>query len=202
VGDVIRGLTYMHSLDVVHGDMKAVGYQPPRVTRRELNSLRQSNVLVDSEGRARLTDFGLATALHATRTSTTTGGAGSLRWMAPELLDPEKYDIPEPDANRPTKESDVYALAITIWEVSGVGLRACTGPPSHRHKIFNSEFPFSKMRDAKVIASVLSGLRPPRNEDVTGPRGLSDEVWASMVGWWDELPPARPMLAQSGSMEE
>jgi hypothetical protein len=38
--------------------------------------------------------------------------------MAPELIDPELYEIPYADANRPTKESDMYALGITAWEVS------------------------------------------------------------------------------------
>jgi hypothetical protein len=38
--------------------------------------------------------------------------------MAPELLDPDGFGICEDDAGRPTKASDMYALAITIWEVS------------------------------------------------------------------------------------
>jgi hypothetical protein len=38
--------------------------------------------------------------------------------MAPELIDPDRYEIDEDIAGRPTKESDLYALAITIWEVA------------------------------------------------------------------------------------
>jgi serine/threonine protein kinase len=49
----------------------------------------QTNVLVDAAGSARLTDFGLATSLAGTRTATTGSGSGSLRWMAPELIDPD-----------------------------------------------------------------------------------------------------------------
>jgi hypothetical protein len=37
--------------------------------------------------------------------------------MAPELLDPDHYGISEDEGGRPTKASDIYALAITIWEV-------------------------------------------------------------------------------------
>jgi serine/threonine protein kinase len=55
--------------------------------------------------------------LHATKTSTVSRGSGSLRWMAPELLDPDHYGISEDEGGRPTKASDIYALAITIWEV-------------------------------------------------------------------------------------
>jgi serine/threonine protein kinase len=74
--------------------------------------------LVDGKGHGRLTDFGLTAMLHATQTATTDRGAGSLRWMAPELLDPEEHGIPEDQAGKPTKESDIYALGITTWEVS------------------------------------------------------------------------------------
>jgi serine/threonine protein kinase len=72
---------------------------------------------VDGANRARLTDFGLAVVIHATMTSISTGG--SLRWTAPELLDPERYmtDIEEKNRGRATKQSDMYALAITTWEV-------------------------------------------------------------------------------------
>jgi serine/threonine protein kinase len=69
-------------------------------------------VLVDSQGRARLTDFGLASILIATATMST--GRGTVRYMAPELLDWETSD----STGRPTKESDAYALAITVWRVS------------------------------------------------------------------------------------
>jgi hypothetical protein len=44
--------------------------------------------------------------------------------MAPELLDPDRYGIGEDIAGRPTKESDLYALAITIWEVMRIS-RLC-----------------------------------------------------------------------------
>jgi serine/threonine protein kinase len=74
--------------------------------------------LIDENGHARLTDFGLTIMLHATKTATEARGAGSLRWMAPELLDPDGYGILEAEAGIPTKHSDIYALAMTIWEVT------------------------------------------------------------------------------------
>jgi serine/threonine protein kinase len=74
-------------------------------------------VLVDVAGQARLTDFGLALVLNATAAATGLGSGGSLRWMAPELLLPEQYQVKPEDEGKPTKESDLYALAITVWEV-------------------------------------------------------------------------------------
>jgi hypothetical protein len=37
--------------------------------------------------------------------------------MSPELLDPELFDIPESEGDRPTKQSDCYALGMVIYEV-------------------------------------------------------------------------------------
>jgi hypothetical protein len=55
--------------------------------------------------------------LLATRTGTDRS-SGTARWMAPELHDPELYNITGEEAGRPTKESDVYAMSLTIWEVN------------------------------------------------------------------------------------
>ena len=45
-------------------------------------------------------------------------GGGTRRWMSPELLDPERFGMPESENNRPTKQSDCYALGMVIYEVS------------------------------------------------------------------------------------
>ena len=37
--------------------------------------------------------------------------------MSPELLHPERFEIPESEDNRPTGESDCYALGMVIYEV-------------------------------------------------------------------------------------
>ena len=37
--------------------------------------------------------------------------------MSPELLDPERFGIPQSEGNRPTKQSDCYALGMVIYEV-------------------------------------------------------------------------------------
>jgi serine/threonine protein kinase len=62
---------------------------------------------VDSLGRARLTDFGLAITLNATIASATVHGVGTYPYMAPELH----------EDGRPTKASDVYALGMAAWHV-------------------------------------------------------------------------------------
>ena len=39
---------------------------------------------------------------------------GTDRWMSPELLVPEQFEISD---TRPTKQSDCYALGMVIYEV-------------------------------------------------------------------------------------
>ena len=43
---------------------------------------------------------------------------GTYRWMSPELLDPERFEMPKSEDNRPTRQSDCYALGMVIYEVS------------------------------------------------------------------------------------
>jgi hypothetical protein len=46
--------------------------------------------------------------------TTVRGGAFSVRWLAPELIHPEKFGLRECS---PSKESDTYALAMLMYEV-------------------------------------------------------------------------------------
>ena len=91
----------------------------------------KANILINKDRRACIADFGLSTitgvTTHATRASQVSlisndslmsfTGGGTRRWMSPELLDPEKFGIPESEDNRPTRQSDCYALGMVIYEV-------------------------------------------------------------------------------------
>ena len=104
-----HGLRYLHDQNpgLVHGDIKGVSQT---YTPKTLSNAPQANILIDSNGDARLADFGLMsiTESHAIANTTKKGEQGSLRWMAPELLGSEA---------KKTRASDVYALAMTILEV-------------------------------------------------------------------------------------
>ena len=45
----------------------------------------------------------------------TPGGPRAMRWSPPELLGTERS---EPKRSGPTKESDIYSMSMTIYEVS------------------------------------------------------------------------------------
>lgn len=70
---------------------------------------------MDENYNAVLADFGLITVISAVQVATaSTTGVGTVRWMAPELLLPEAYGLLH---SVPSKESDVYAFGMLIYEV-------------------------------------------------------------------------------------
>ncbi len=78
--------------------------------------------MVDENGNAIITDFGLSKIIEEITTDNTTVGtsffAGSTRWMAPELL----LALIEDDGVPPiTPASDVYAFASVCLEVNTLG---------------------------------------------------------------------------------
>jgi len=135
----------------------------------------QLNILIDQDGRARLADFGLLTiVLDSTyhTSSTTPKGAGTMRWMSPELLDPDRFGR---ENGRPTKESDCYALGMVILEV-------LTGNP-----------PFPNCNGVVVMRKVVEGEHPGR------PRGgegvwFTDDLWEMLERCWSPQPERRPTV--------
>src|SRR4029077_12252969 len=90
--DVLKGLGFAHAKGLVHRDIKP------------------SNVLVDTNGRPRLMDFGIAImAGGAEKSLTATGVAiGSPWYMSPEqILRPREVD----------RRTDIYALGIVLYEM-------------------------------------------------------------------------------------
>lgn len=78
---------------------------------------------MDNEGIPRIADFGLMTIIMDPDTimdaHTSTGKIGTLRWSAPEILDPSSFNL---KVRRPSKESDCYSLGMTIYEVHSAAL--------------------------------------------------------------------------------
>jgi len=138
---------------------------------------RKVNVLIDSECRARLADFGLAAVVDETTSKTTAANdklKGTIRWMAPELLLPEDFGfIGKFRKQLPSKDTDIYAIGMTIFEV------------------LTGSVPFTNDRNETVTLKVMRGTRPNRP-----PSGLSDTLWELLVATWvvqqAQEPPRRP----------
>ncbi|MCP4658081.1 MAG: protein kinase, partial [bacterium] len=87
--------------------------------------LKPANVMIDGDGRPRLTDFGLAALADSVQGEK--GSTGTLAYMAPEQLLGQAATI----------RSDLYALGLVTWELV-TGRRAVTGHPlkelARRHR--------------------------------------------------------------------
>ncbi len=87
---VARGLAAAHAASVLHRDLKP------------------ANVMIDREGRAVITDFGVARPTEELGDGVVTVGfVGTLRYLAPEVLEGAPFD----------ERSDLYALGVVLWEL-------------------------------------------------------------------------------------
>lgn len=145
--DMVQGLNFLHKHN-------------PTILHRDLKSL---NVLLDRKYAAKLADFGLS-AVKTESSSQSKGegakkGVGTLRWKAPELfgLKP-KYST----------KSDIYALAMTLWELASRAV------------------PYAEADDSDIKDEVKSGER----EEIDGdwPEDFAETIKVC----WKQKPEERP----------
>ena len=126
--------------------------------------------MVNTNGRAVLADFGLVNfAPDQPTLLSSCMEAGTVRWMSPELLDPEKYGFSK---IRQTKESDCYALGMVVYE------------------ILSGFTPFCADNSFAILRKVLEGERPKRPEGDAG-KLFTDGIWDVVVRCWEDQPKER-----------
>ena len=96
---IVAAVAHAHDRGVIHGDLKS------------------SNIMVGPDGRVTILDFGLAVRrdggpsgeeeADTTRPSPSSGAAGTVPYMAPELI----------RGQHPTVQSDVWALGVLLFEM-------------------------------------------------------------------------------------
>lgn len=119
---VAYAMQYIHSKKLVHRDLKSL------------------NVLLDADDYPKVCDFGMSREIG----DLMSGGVGTAQWMAPEVVNSEKYD----------EKSDVYSYGILLWE------------------LLTSDIPFRGLKDIQVVRAVgLDGKRPGIPQDC--PRKLN-----------------------------
>ncbi|KAJ7772980.1 hypothetical protein DFH07DRAFT_148774 [Mycena maculata] len=150
LSEIAQGLQYLHSRDIVHGD------------------LRGANILINQDWNACLADFGLSSFSNTTTSMHTSNRSGSIYWMAPELITPERFGL----KFARTPASDVYAFGCVCIELY-------TGRP-----------PFSELSDAAAMFRVINGERAGRP---AGTPAMSNILWQRVTECWAENPATRPI---------
>ncbi|CUA77250.1 hypothetical protein RSOLAG22IIIB_12626 [Rhizoctonia solani] len=145
----------MHSCNMIHGDLKAI------------------NVLVSSDGVAKISDFDFSIMKGASIlvfSESSNSRSGSARWSAPEIL------LAETPIR--TTQADIYALGMTMLE------------------IFAERVPYPEcQREFTIAKKVEKGTLPDR------PRQLQDNkrgniMWQLLLGCWNREPSHRPSSGQ------
>ncbi|KDQ07562.1 hypothetical protein BOTBODRAFT_596981 [Botryobasidium botryosum FD-172 SS1] len=146
-----RALAYLHGQNppVVHGNVKG------------------SKIFETSSG-----DFVLSGITETIRLSDAPKSRDGLRWMAPELFNPD-------EGESKTIYTDVYAFGMTIIE------------------LFTKQPPFMDMAyDIDVMISVIDHKRPSR------PDGIDRALWNIAEECWRYEPRSRPSMARVTTMLE
>ena len=86
---ILSAISLAHRNQIIHRDLKP------------------QNILVDSAGNCKITDFGIALALTETSVTQTNTLLGSVHYLSPE----------QARGNSATKKSDIYALGIILYEM-------------------------------------------------------------------------------------
>jgi len=151
--DASLGLLYLHSHSIIHGDLKA------------------ANILIDENGQACLSDFGLSKIKMHTSTLRSfkpdLSQHGTARWMSPEqMLD-----------GVTNNETDIYSFGMTMYEIY-------SGVP-----------PFSNTADPLLLQLVVEWGRRPRRPDNEA-NELDDQTWQLMEAAWHADPKHRPSASE------
>ncbi|KAJ7442744.1 kinase-like domain-containing protein [Mycena galericulata] len=159
LSDVLDGLSYLHSANVIHGDLCG------------------RNILMDENGRARLTDFGLASFIESDTSMKSTTRSGTTRWMAPELLRPA-----EGVHFRRTTASDVWAFGCVCCEIWSGG----DVPFGHLGKEMEILF--------AVFAADAKGMPYPNRPIDKAGNPMPNQLWELAQACWSLEPSERPLV--------
>ncbi|KAG2364535.1 kinase-like domain-containing protein [Suillus spraguei] len=151
--DVARGLQYLHSQSTIHGDLSG------------------NNVLVDQDGKASLSDFGLSLFLPEilSEALVPTNLYGTIAYMPPEYL------TSDDDDNPPL----VHSTASDVYSFGGIMLLVLEGKP-----------PYYYIRSMMRIMMMKSrGMTPRRPSESV----MSDSEWNFLRSCWSEDMDKRPL---------
>ncbi|CAE6414183.1 unnamed protein product [Rhizoctonia solani] len=163
---------HLHANGIVHGDIKPVIYSHPYFCMPTAEILElEDNILMTDHGEAQLADFGSAMLTHTDILDFTHTASFNftLRFAAPEVLKEESCAF--------TKESDIYALGMTMFN------------------IVSGQLPFSDKSALSFINAVINmKLQPSRPNFNNSLRSdvVKEEMWNLLQRCLTYAPEGRP----------
>lgn len=142
---IALGMEYLEGKHFVHRDLAA------------------RNCMIDSDMRVKVADFGMARDMHSAEYYKLTHRQKlPLKWMAPESIFDGKF----------SSKSDVWAFAVTCWEVFSLG-----------------RSPYSGLGPYELVPFIEGGNR------LSKPALCSEPMFAVLVPCWEKVPSKRPTFA-------
>jgi beta-lactam-binding protein with PASTA domain len=171
---VLAALEHAHVKGIIHRDVKP------------------ENILITSDGVAKVADFGLARALAESRVTAAPGTVtGTVQYLAPEQIEGEPADA----------RTDLYATGIVLYELL-VGRVPFSGETSVAiaYKHLRERVPPPSRANPMVPPSldraVLAATEPERNRRTPDAATMRRELAAAAA----ELPPAESLAAVAGAV--
>lgn len=162
LAEVARGVAYLHKQGVLHRDIKP------------------SNILLASDGRAVLTDFGLATKIGARGELTATGASvGTPAYMAPEQARGEREKI--------GPATDVWQLGATLFAaIAGRPPHLADSPVGHMVKVAEGRPPDFRgvSIPAPLRAVALKAMQAKPQNRYESAEALADDLERWLAGEW------------------
>lgn len=151
-----KGLVYIHSLNLIHGDIAA------------------RNILIDSTGKAKITDFGYASwaiknnyKIDLKQEKNEKAGIKDdiklpVLWSSPEVLLKSEF----------SKSSDVWSFGITCYEI-----------------LTNGNLPFSDIPIEYAYEKITTS-----EFEIQKPKEIPQDLWISLLYCWIYFPQKRPTM--------
>ncbi|WP_394844657.1 serine/threonine protein kinase [Pendulispora brunnea] len=117
------------------------------------------NVLIGSDGRVRLTDFGIAKAEDRMQETRTHEVKGKLAYLAPERIDKRRIC---------TKQSDIFSMAVVLWECLA-GRRLFRGDEAidTLHEVMEAPIPRLRQLGADIPAALDEAVARGLSRDLS-----------------------------------
>lgn len=131
--DIAKGVHYLHHQGIVHRDLKS------------------GNVLLNKEGHAKITDFGLSK-IQTHSVMSISKKTEAIAWCAPEFL----------QEGQATPKTDMFSFGMVVWE------------------IFTGKKPFADLSNSELTKKILAGEREVLPKDLPeGIAKLIQDCWSA-----------------------